>query len=182
MLTGAFRPAGNKRVPRRKPSLLVRLYSIDRRHAEGLTRAGVQRERRAGIGNVVSPHRRVPLVTIGGVEREHRVLCHAVFPGRIDEDGCAWLGVSAKSFAGSVDADILYIHAPGKCRRNVEAHAQNASVGHPEKCLRVERNRGGESPGAKAVAGAAAQLIILPRGQCFLHRNRGRGNPAALAK
>jgi hypothetical protein len=65
--------------------------------------------------------------------------------------------------ASAVDVDIFYIDAAGESRNEVEPHAENASVGHPEERLRVKRDCRGKCSRAKTVTGAVAQVIVLAR-------------------
>ena len=71
--------------------------------------------------------------------------------------------------------DVLYFYAPGKCRPNVEAHAQNAPIRQPEVRLRVKCHSCGVGSGTEAAAQPVAQAIILSGGK------RCR-NPGTLTK
>ena len=82
------------------------------RQLESVAGAGVKPDRGSiGIENVESGHRRVRLMTIDCVERQHPAPRQAVFEGAVDEDGSTGCGVSAKTCAGAIHADIVHVHA-----------------------------------------------------------------------
>ena len=78
--------------------------------------------------------------------------------------------------------DVLYFYAPGKCRPNVEAHAQNAPIRQPEVRLRVKCHSCGVGSGTEEAAQPVAQAIILSGGKRFLRGDGGCRNPGTLTK
>src|SRR5215469_18631315 len=67
-----------------------------------------------------------------------------------------------------------------KAGTKLKRTAENAAVGHPKKCLRVQREGRGKCSRAEPVAGPVAQVIVLAGGQRFLHRDGSCGQPFAL--
>src|SRR5580658_1787512 len=90
--------------------------------------------------------------------------------------------MAAKVCSGAVNAHAFHTHFSGKSLRHIKTHAQNPSIWHPEICLRVNRNRGGESAATQAIAGAVAQPIVLTRGKSFLHGGGNCRKPTAFVK
>lgn len=142
---------------------------------------GIQPDRLRWIRDVVSRDRRVGLIAISGIERQHPAVREAVFPGGVDQDGSAGPGVSAKTFNCAVDAGVFNVDRARKGGSKVEAHAQDAAFGHPEKCLRIEAERGGEGSGAEAVA-RPREAVVLAGRERFLNIDGRGGNPAAFVK
>lgn len=152
------------------------------REAEDLARAGVEKDAGGGIGEVVSRDSGVVLVAVDGVAGKNPVAGDAVFGGEIDEERGAGTGVAAESLGGAVDADILHAGAVGERLGDVEAGAEDAAVGHPEKSLGVEAERGGVGAGAEGVVGVVAELIVFSDWKCLLHIDGCGGQPTAFVK
>ena len=81
---------------------------------EGLGWPRVEKNRCAGIGDVISVHGSVVLMAKGGIGGEHPTAGDAVLSGQVDEQGGAWIRVAAKSLRCAVNADVLQTHLPGK--------------------------------------------------------------------
>ena len=92
--------------------LRFQLYSMAGAKLKRVACLGVELERGSiGVEKIVSADSCVPLMTIDRVEGQHPSPRETIFPGCIDEDGSTGRGVSAKTCAGAIHADIAYVHA-----------------------------------------------------------------------
>src|SRR5690349_19770525 len=114
-----------------------------------------------GIKNTVAGHGSVSIVIVNDIESRHPLVGQVVFPGSINEQGMARVGVPTKTCCSAVDANVMHIHQGGKSVHDIETHAQNAAVRHPEVSLCVKRNAGCVGTAAEAVAWPVAQAVVL---------------------
>src|SRR5215469_7609441 len=149
------------------------------REAVGPARSAVEPDVAAVL---CASYNRIPAVLVDAVESQYPLSCHAVFPGRVDEQVPSGLGSSVETVCRPVDANILHVGGSRKRVRDIEPHAQDPSVRQPEERLRIDCQGGGVGAGAETIAGTSAKLVIFAGGEGLLDLYGGRRYPPVLAK
>src|ERR1700746_1385165 len=113
------------------------------------------------------------------IEREHPIARNAVFPRGVRGIRIARARLAAETGGGVINTDVAQAGGVRKRVREIQAAAQDPSIGHPEIILRVDRHYGGMNAAPETIGRVSAQPVVPPGGEDLAHDHRGGRNPTS---